>query len=74
MGGFKFGSVLKMNGALIGGRSAKRWFALPGRRHASERRFGCGPAVFCGHIRDWEAGPRDFGGVRGTGASGTFLS
>lgn len=59
-----FSQILKMNGTLHGGRREDQWFSLPNNTSARRRRFKSGSAVLSGCMKDWEAGPREFGTVK----------
>lgn len=58
MSAWSIGSVLRVGSALQGGRAGAKWFSLPGRPSAQQRRFGCGPAVLIDSMKSWQAGSR----------------
>ena len=69
-----FTQILKANGTLHGGgRRESQWFALPNKLGAQRRRFGCGPAVISGCMKDCEAGPRELGLGKSVGVGSICL-
>jgi len=51
------GTCLKLSGALDDIRDENHWFQLPRRPMTGPSRFGNGPSLLSGCMKDWESSP-----------------
>ena len=70
---FSMAKFLEANRSINGSRDPERWFSLPGKPVAAQRRFGCGPAVLSACMKNWQAGPSEVGTKSGRDAGILFL-